>query len=252
MVEPRLPDSGDKVADAAVAAAMSGFAVWPPKADGSKRPATAKIPADCGHPACVEARAAGREVGWVHRQHARLSVEGVRHIWSQRRPGVGLICGQVSGGLEMLEFEGRAVADGTMDGFLSTAKAAGLGDLCERIAAGYSERTPSGGVHWLYRCDQVSGNLKLARRPATDEELTENRADKIKVLIETRGEGGFVIVAPSNGKTHPTGGSWELISGGFPSVATITRRARPPAQHGPLIRPVAESGRADRLWPFGR
>ena len=114
----------------------------------------------------------------------------------------------VSGGLEMLEFEGRAVTEGVSRDFLAAAEAAGLRPLLERIRTGYQERTPSGGIHLLYRCPTPMPNTKLARRPATAEELLADPADKIKVLIETRGEGGYVILAPSNGRVHPTGGAW--------------------------------------------
>jgi hypothetical protein len=89
---------------------------------------------------------------------------------------------------------------------------------------GYAEQTPSGGVHVFCRLADgaVPGNTKLACRPATDDELAANPADKIKVLIETRGEGGFAVVAPSNGRTHPTGLPWVQLRGGPGSVATIT------------------------------
>jgi hypothetical protein len=46
------------------------------------------------------------------------------------------------------------------------------------------------------------------------------------VLIETRGQGGFVIIAPSNGKVHPSGGAYELLSGGLESIVTLTPEER--------------------------
>ena len=59
-----------------------------------------------------------------------------------------------------------------------------------------------------------------ARRPKhADEKRPEG--DGIKVLIETRGEGGFVIVAPTGGSVHPTGRPYRLRSGDFGSIATI-------------------------------
>lgn len=136
--------------------------------------------------------------------------------------GFGVVCGQISGNLELLEFEGRAVAEGVLDEFMATATAAGLIDLVDRIVDGYSETTPSGGVHWLYRVDgpPVGGNTKLASRPALPGEATTG--ERVMVLIETRGEGGFGILAPSNGTTHPTGGRWEITLGGFDTITTIT------------------------------
>src|SRR5262249_44835414 len=107
----------------------------------------------------------------------------------------------------------------------------GLRDLLERIKLGYGERTPSGGYHLLYRCaDGVEGNLELARRPPTqseaaDDETTGKRLSP-RVLIETRGEGGYVIVAPSAGRGHHSGRAYEIVYGGFASIVTITAAER--------------------------
>lgn len=58
-------------------------------------------------------------------------------------------------------------------------------------------QTRSGGYHILYRCDNPEGNQKLASRPATPEE--EAQGDKVKVLIETRGVGGYIVAYPTPG-----------------------------------------------------
>ncbi|NUW33423.1 bifunctional DNA primase/polymerase [Nonomuraea sp. SMC257] len=149
-----------------------------------------------------------------------------------RYDGMGVVTGAVSGNLEMLEFEGRAIAEDVAKEFSEIADASGLGDLWRKVTTGYAEQTPSGGIHVLYRVDgDVAGNAKLASRPATAEELAENPKEKIKVLIETRGEGGFVVVAPSAGRTHPSGAAWTLISGGFATIATITPAERDALHH---------------------
>jgi putative DNA primase/helicase len=82
---------------------------------------------------------------------------------------LAVLCGAVSGGLEMLELEGRAVAEGMGQRLVESVHAAGLSAVWQRIVVdGYAERTPSGGVHLIYRLRgaPVSGNVKLARRPA--------------------------------------------------------------------------------------
>lgn len=85
------------------------------------------------------------------------------------------------------------------------------------------QSTKNGGYHYLYRCLRIEGNLKLASRKATDSELSiynaEVAAENVKrsktgkglrnfksdgaalpkVLIETRGTGGYVLVYPSQG-----------------------------------------------------
>jgi hypothetical protein len=115
----------------------------------------------------------------------------------------------------MLELEGRAVADKMHLDLKEMAGNAGLGEVWDRINNGYVEMTPSGGIHWLYRIDgEVPGNTKLARKPG------EN--DRIDVLAETRGEGGFVIVAPTNGTCHPSGGAWTMLVGSPESIPTLT------------------------------
>ena len=188
--------------EVALAAYDAGLSVVRASSDGSKRPA-------------------GQWKQYQAERPDRSTVEG----WFPH-PGIGIVCGAVSGGLEMLEFEGRAVAEGVKDQFLARCADHDLGPLVDRIVAGYAERTPSGGIHLLYRCDTIAGNLKLARRPATTDELEVDPADKVKVLIETRGEGGFVVVAPSNGTTHPSGKAWQMIAGGFDTIATITPEER--------------------------
>lgn len=139
--------------------------------------------------------------------------------------GFGIICGDVSGNLEMFEIEGRAADLYDKLGFRMMEL--GYAELWFRVATGYLERTPSGGFHFLLR---VSGtpkpNLKLARRPATPEELAVNPDDKVKVLLETRGEGGFTVVAPSGGRTHPSGQEWERIDGTPANIPVLTEDER--------------------------
>lgn len=197
----------------------------PPREDGSKAPL----------------------VLWKKYQAQRPD-ETLLRTWYEieRRRGVGLVCGAVSGNLEMLELEGRFVTAQGQQRFRERANQAGLGNLLDRILKGYTERTPSGGFHTLYRCQNpVEGNLKLARRPATKEELVQdqieenaaaqkadrepknlNPTDRPRVLIETRGEGGYVITAPSNGGIHPSGDAWVMVTGGFESIATISAEER--------------------------
>jgi hypothetical protein len=183
---------GRDVLTTALAAHDAGLCVVRAATDGSKRPA-------------------GK---WKQYQTERPDRATVEEWFAGGHPGLGLICGQVSGGLEMFEFEGRATSGVVLGQFLAAADTAGLTPLVERITSGYAERTPSGGLHWVYRCATVGGNEKLA-----------SNADA-EPLIETRGEGGFTVIAPSNGTTHPTGGAWEMISGGVDSIATITPEER--------------------------
>jgi hypothetical protein len=196
-----------EVLAAGTAFRKAGICVVPTAADGSKRPGLA---------------------AWKAYQVRMPKMEQVRAwLGDGHADGFGVICGKVSGNLEMLEFEGRAVAEHIYQAWLAILADHGMSELWRRIVAGYAEETPGGGLHFLYRVDgHAKGNTKLARRPATAGELAADPADKIKVLIETRGEGGFAIVAPSGGRTHPTGRAWRLRAGGPTSISTITEAER--------------------------
>lgn len=196
----------NQILDAALAFTQAGCSVVPAAADGSKAPA-------------------GK---WQRWQAERPSAAQVTQWLSNGHyDGFGVICGAVSGGLEMLELEGRAVAAGVHIAYRDALADHGLGDLWRRIATGYTETTPSGGLHILYRVNGTARpNTKLARRPATAAELAGKPGEKIKVLIETRGEGGFTITAPSACRTHPTGKAWRPGSGSPATIATISEEER--------------------------
>lgn len=164
-----------------------------------------------------------RPVGqWKQAQTERTDEATLRGWFGAGHPGVGVVTGAVSGNLEMLELEGRAMAVGLMAEMRDLADASGLLPLLDRVLGGYAEFTPGGGFHLFYRVDgPVAGNTKLARRPATDTELAENPVDRVKVLIETRGEGGFVVIAPSYGPVHPTGNPWVAVPGRTPAMLAV-------------------------------
>ena len=172
-------------------AVVAGISVVPPKEDGTKRP----------------------DGAWKSYQTTPPSVDQVER-WYGPRTGVGFVTGAVSGGLELFELDADFHAE-----FRSTADAVGLGPLLDRIEAGYLERSPGGGWHLLYYCDEIQGNTKLAQKPGPPDPKTGRPT--IEVLIETRGEGGYAVVAPSGGSVHPSGGRYEMISGGVETIATI-------------------------------
>jgi P4 family phage/plasmid primase-like protien len=185
----------------------SGVSVVPARNDSSKRPADF----------------------WKQYQTQRADVAEV-HSWFSNGAnyGLGVVCGTVSGQLEMYEFEGRAVDEGLVGKFTQAMMDHGLKDLWFRLLAGYLERSPSGGSHLFYRVvdGEPRGNTKLARRPATKAELADNPDEKIKVLIETRGEGGFVVIAPTPGTHQPSGNPWAVVTGSPATIPTITAEER--------------------------
>jgi hypothetical protein len=106
------------------------------------------------------------------------------------------------------------------------------------------EKTKGGGFHLIYRCSKIAGNLKLANRHTTEEERKEtyektyksellkstpedksvkiatkaSEGDTVRVLLETRGEGGYIMCAPSEG--------YDFIYGDFCSISEITPEQR--------------------------
>tara|TARA_R110000868_G_C10949892_1_gene767733 strand:+ start:1399 stop:3483 length:2085 start_codon:yes stop_codon:yes gene_type:complete len=157
--------------------------------------------------------------------------------------GVGLVCGALSGGLEVIDIDQKYSLDGKLfDNFKRLIDTYDKTLLRKMVV----QKTMNGGYHFIYRCQKVEGNLKLANRPTTEQEkrdtyelslksnkitedekeivINEERAkkaainDKVRVLIETRGEGGQVVCFPTKG--------YEFIFGDFYSIQEITLEER--------------------------
>lgn len=151
---------------------------------------------------------------WSILQRARLTQNEVDWYWRpDEEVGVAVICGSISGNLEMLELESNATDSNAFTKIKDECELRGVAEIWDSLLLeGYAEWTPSGGIHLLYRVEDhaVPGNTKLASKPNG------------KTLAETRGEGGYVIVAPTNGRCHPSGEGWTTIAGKQGSVPTIT------------------------------
>ena len=151
---------------------------------------------------------------WTQYQKEMPSQEQVLE-WFAKADGVGVLCGQISGNLLMIELEARAATLQTIDLLTHRAKENNIIDLFERLNSGYVERSPSGGLHWLLKSEaRVPGNERFARR------MDENAV--ISVLAESRGEGGFVVTAPTPGTCHPSGNGWNIIKGNPKTIPTFT------------------------------
>jgi hypothetical protein len=106
--------------------------------------------------------------------------------------GIAIICGAVSGNLEIIDVDLKNDVSGDLFHRLMDQ----LGEIGKRL---YCVQTRSGGYHLGYKCEVIDANLKLANRPATPDEIAANPNAKQLCLIETRGEGGYVIAPPTEG-----------------------------------------------------
>ncbi len=171
-----------------------GLSIIPPKNDGSKSPYANT---------------------WKQFQSKRPTKEMLFAWYDTDLTGIGYVCGAVSGNLECLDFDER----GIYVRFREEADKAGILGIVERLEKGYMEYSPN-GVHLLYRCSEIGNSHKLATRPKRSDE-TKNSDDKTKTLIETRGEGGYIITAPSFGNVNLSG-DYILVSGGLSTIEKIT------------------------------
>jgi P4 family phage/plasmid primase-like protien len=184
-----------------------GYTPLPIAPDGTKRPA----------------------IRWKNFITARPTAEQVTD-WFTRidTDGIGIVTGAASSNLEMFEAESRAITENLHLQLAQSMRDHDAHELWQRIANGWVEITPTGGMHWHYRISDgpARPNTKLARRPATPTELQAAPKEKVKVLIETRGQGGFTVIAPSAGRTHPTGNAWVTVAGGPATIPSITSEER--------------------------
>ncbi len=193
--------SANTVLETARAYVAGGLSVIPIRADGSKAPEWAVLPRelrddDRYHPTWKpfeERLPTGDELGrWFGTGHSGLAVLG----------------GEVSGGLEIIDFD-RA---GTFEQWWALV-AGESWDLLQRLTV---VRTPrEGGMHVYYRCPgAIEGNLKLAREKTVE--------GNVVTLIETRGEGGYVLAPGCPTACHPSKGVYAHHAGPeLPGVQTI-------------------------------
>lgn len=150
--------------------------------------------------------------GWDAFKMRSMSEQEIeRHF--KNAPKIGIVCGQVSGHLEVIDHD----APGMFESWCAIVRAFGYEDLLNRLVI---TQTPRGhGYHCIYRCPEgIEPGKKLARRSATPEELAVKPKELVKGLIETRGEGHYIVAFPSSGYT--------LYRGDLGSIPVITAAER--------------------------
>ena len=141
---------------------------------------------------------------WKAYQSQRIKEEEVEAIFNKANlTGLGIICGAVSGGLEVIDVDTKNDPTGSLRDELLSLIEDNLPELYSKLVIAQSK---SGGLHIYYRCSSIAGNLKLATKQTRE------------IIIETRGEGGYVIAPPSPGYTY--------LQGNPINIATITPEER--------------------------
>ena len=122
---------------------------------------------------------------WGELQTRQMTSEYAEQVFKAAH-GIAVICGQISGGLECIDFDSHN--NDIAKVFKEWGSDSGITDIVNRNKV-YVEKSKSGGYHVLYRYESETyqGSQKLAFW------------DDGSSMIETKGEGGYVIVAPTEG-----------------------------------------------------
>lgn len=161
----------------------------------------------------------------------------VRTLFASGCDGICLLC---TDGIEAVDIDSKHDPKGTIKRDLSDSlKDFDLGGLPVLV-----QRTKSGGYHWIYKCPEPEGNLKLAHRRGHKE-----------AMIETRGKGGLLFVAPTPG--------YEILNGSLTDVhaAQLTQEQRDtlirlcrhfdepdPVQYEKKVKPEAAQIQGEKPW----
>lgn len=127
--------------------------------------------------------------------------EADRHF--AKSPSLAIICGAVSGNVEVIDVDVKHDTTGKLWDTLSELIKDVLPDTYSRLVIA---QTPSAGYHLYYKCEAIDGNKKLAKNEAKE------------VIIETRGEAGYVLAYPSPG--------YAFIQGDPTQIPTISKEER--------------------------
>lgn len=129
--------------------------------------------------------------------------------------GIGLVCGAISGNVEVIDIDLKYDITGKLyDNFRKLINDTDKTVLPLMVV----QKTISGGYHFIYRCSEIEGNKKLANRYTTQSEKEIDKNEKIKVLIETRGTGGYIVLSPTNG--------YSMVYGQLDKINEITPEQR--------------------------
>lgn len=157
-----------------------------------------------------------------------------------KKRGVGAVCGKISANLEVVDLD----EPGIRLEFEQLVEEAAPGLLARLVIVA----TPKGGRHYAYRCAEIAGSHKLAQRMdripddsllrtgAGDIDVKAMKKDgarlingawsKVVTRIETKGEGGLVMVPGSPAECHPLNRPYAFQQGSYAAPPEITPQER--------------------------
>ncbi len=191
---------------------------------------------------------------WSCFQKTKPSKSVIRGWFNGSKPrttGLAIISGKVSGNIEVIDVDCKYDLTGSlMEDFCVLVKEH-LPDLFPKLVIA---KTVNKGFHILIRVptEAIEGNQKLASRPATSDE--DPSGDKLKTLVETKGEGGYFVAAPTDGYewTQGTVGNIPLITASErETLITIAKSFdKTPVKNAPGEKTASSKATSDGLTPF--
>ncbi len=139
-------------------------------------------------------------IKWAEYQDHIADERTLEH-WFCSDGNIAIVTGKVSGNLLVIDFDEPRFYETWLER---------AGDRTKGLVV---QKTGK-GIHVLFRCPEPGINQKLAF--VKDEQEVDGR----RIAIETRGEGGYILVEPS---IHPNGAVYSIISGSLTDIPTLTQ-----------------------------
>jgi len=109
----------------------------------------------------------------------------------KRAEAYGMVCNQ---NVEILDFDLKNSVEADLFSRFCNEVKQNDPNLLDKMVV---QKTMNNGYHFIYKCSKVEGSLKLALRKATEEE--GKTGAKSFTVIESRGIGSQILIAPSKG-----------------------------------------------------
>lgn len=142
-------------------------------------------------------------VEWKKFQHKPATPEEITAMFANTPAQYSLICGSGNGNVEVVDIDIKYDRTGSLyNDYFAMVEQYEPGLMGRLVTA----KTVNNGYHLIYRCPVIEGNQKLAVNADGD------------AVMETRGQGGQIIIAPTAG--------YEVIQGSFERIPVIAEHER--------------------------